>query len=368
MAETTLIQGRYRLLELIGRGGMGEVWRAEDESLGRAVAVKCLKPTGEHGDRSFLPVLRERFRREARVAAGLQHRGVTVVHDFGEHKGVLYLVMELLDGLNLSQLLSANGHHPLPVLQVADIASQVADALAYTHAQGIVHRDLKPANVMRTADGTVKICDFGIARLGQDIGFTSRLTGGGIAMGTPHYMSPEQIAGVAVDHRSDLYSLGCVLYELATGVPPFDSDDAWAVLVSHRDTPPVPPRARRADIPEPLDAAIMSLLAKQPGERPGDAAEIVRRLIGVLRTDQPQESDPPRQEQSFGMPGWTHGIGTGSRATTGGQVRMVPPVGEVAGLTGRWTGPMQPPLVLTPGPPPAAPSGPPAVPAAPPVV
>lgn len=195
------------------------MWRARDESLGRQVAVKCLKPLGQHHDNSFTRVLRERFRREARVAAALQHRGVTVVHDFGESDGVLYLVMELLDGRNLSQLLEDNKQHPLPVADIVEIGEQAAAALAYTHQQGIVHRDLKPANIMRLGDGTVKICDFGIARLGHDIGFTSRLTGTGIAMGTPHYMSPEQIGGDQVDHRSDLYSFGCVLYEIATGAP-----------------------------------------------------------------------------------------------------------------------------------------------------
>ena len=271
MADTRLIQGRYRLLEIIGRGGMGEVWRATDESLGRSVAVKCLKPLGpQHGrsDDNFVKVLRERFRREARVAASLQHRGVTVVHDFGESDGVLFLVMELLEGQNLSQLLEENKQAPLPVGEVVDIAEQVADALAYTHRQGIVHRDLKPANIMRLTDGAVKICDFGIARLGADIGFTSRLTGTGIAMGTPHYMSPEQISGSEVDHRSDLYSLGCVLYEIATGVPPFDLDDAWAVLVGHRDTPPVPLREHRAELPAFLDRIVLDLLAKTPEGRP----------------------------------------------------------------------------------------------------
>ncbi|MER6985119.1 serine/threonine-protein kinase, partial [Streptomyces carpinensis] len=253
MADTRLIQGRYRLIDPIGRGGMGEVWRARDESLGRQVAVKCLKPLGPHHEQSFVRVLRERFRREARVAAALQHRGVTVVHDFGESDGVLYLVMELLDGRNLSQLLEDNEHRPLAVTDIVEIAEQVAAALAYTHQQGIVHRDLKPANIVRLADGTVKICDFGIARLGRDIGFTARLTGTGIAMGTPHYMSPEQISGSEVDQRSDLYSLGCVLYEIATGAPPFDLGDAWAVLVGHRDTAPAPPRRLRADLPEYLE-------------------------------------------------------------------------------------------------------------------
>uniref|UniRef100_UPI001586DFB2 serine/threonine-protein kinase n=1 Tax=Streptomyces sp. TRM64462 TaxID=2741726 RepID=UPI001586DFB2 len=306
MADTRLIHGRYRLLEVIGRGGMGEVWRATDESLGRRVAVKCLKPLGPRHDPNFVRVLRERFRREARVAASLQHRGVTVVHDFGESDGTLFLVMELLEGRNLSQLLEDNRHHPLPVHDVVDIAEQVADALAYTHRQGIVHRDLKPANIVRLSDGGVKICDFGIARLGADIGFTSRLTGGGIAMGTPHYMSPEQISGGHVDHRSDLYSLGCVLYEIATGVPPFDQDDAWAVLVGHRDTPPEPPRTHRAELPPLFERIVLDLLAKAPDARPADAGDLRRRITGARRVVIP--ADPGlRADPGFRTAGGGYG-------------------------------------------------------------
>ncbi len=301
MADTRLIHGRYRLLEVIGRGGMGEVWRATDEALGRRVAVKCLKPLGPQHDPGFVSVLRERFRREARVAASLQHRGVTVVHDFGECEGSLFLVMELLQGRNLSQLLEDNRHHPLPLPDVVDIAEQVADALAYTHRQGIVHRDLKPANIVRLADGGVKICDFGIARPGADTGAASRLTSGGIAMGTPHYMSPEQISGGQVDHRSDLYSLGCVLYEIATGSPPFDQDDAWAVLVGHRDTPPVPLRAHRAELPPVFERIVLDLLAKAPEARPADAGDLHRRITGARgvvipapsRTPHPAACHPP---------------------------------------------------------------------------
>nr|WP_255946659.1 serine/threonine-protein kinase [Streptomyces sp. ODS25] len=375
------MRGRYQLLSMIGRGGMGEVWRARDEELGRRVAVKCLKPLTPQQDQSFSRVLQERFRREARMAASLQHRGVTVVHDFGEYDGVLYLVMELLEGENLHQLMSRQEGPPraLPVAQVEEIADQVATALAYTHEQGILHRDLKPANIMRLADGTVKICDFGIARLGHDVGFTQRLTGSGIAMGTPHYMSPEQIGGIEIDHRSDLYSLGCVLYEIATGAPPFDLDDAWAVLVGHRDTLPAPPSTKRAGLPPYLEQIILDLLAKDPDARPRDARELVHRLragrvvttalaaspdqagqFALARQQwssaQEQRQDAPggglgepRPDGAKDLPRWTRGMTDGPKSTTAGLPRT-PPSDAAAGLTATWTADTDPYLAASGGP------------------
>ncbi|MFJ5678148.1 tetratricopeptide repeat protein [Streptomyces sp. NPDC093097] len=339
MAEHRLIQGRYRLLDTIGRGGMGEVWRARDEALGRQVAVKCLKPMGQRQEPGFLRVLRERFRREARVAAALQHRGITVVHDFGEDDGILFIVMELLNGRNLSQLLDDNRRQPLPVVDVIEVAEQIAAALAYTHEQAVVHRDLKPANIVRLTDGTVKICDFGIARLGHDIGFTARLTGTGVAMGSPHYMSPEQIGGGTVDHRSDLYSLGCVLYEIATGAPPFAQGDAWAVLVGHRDTAPDPPRAARPDLPEAYERIILDLLAKEPDDRPPDADELAKRLAdaGHRRPHRGPGRGPdvltiPAQR----LPSWTRGITAGVPAVGTRPPRRTA-ADAAAVLTDAWT-------------------------------
>ena len=323
MEKDTLVQGRYRLIGLLGRGGMGEVWRAEDEALGRQVAVKCLRPGQAYRYESQARLQQERFRREARVAAGLQHPGVTVVHDFGADGGMPYLVMELLDGCDLGRVLDDAPGRRLPVTEAVRIARQIASALAYTHARDVIHRDLKPANLIRTTDGSVKICDFGIARLGSAAGLTARFGSGGSPVGTPRYMSPEQINGGDLDARSDLYSLGCVLYELLIGEPPFCVGDPLIIMLDQRDTPPRPPRELRPEIPEALERIVLSLLAKAPEDRPSDAMVVLRSL---------NFASAPRRPRTAPLPEWARDMGPVPVSLR----RATPEARVVAELTRRW--------------------------------
>jgi serine/threonine protein kinase len=267
MERGTLLKGKYRLDERLGSGGMGTVWRGEDIDLRRSVAIKVL--LSQLSDEAAA----ERFLREARIAAGLQHPGITVVHDFGRDAGRLFIVMELLKGSDLAAIL---GETPggLPVGRVLRLGIQVAEALSAAHEQGVVHRDLKPANLFVLHGDRVKICDFGIAKA-TDV--PSTLTSAGFAIGTPAYMSPEQWTGEGVDTRSDLYSFGCVLYALLTGRPPFDADNPVALMRQHAEVQPAPPQGERP-IPEPLSDLVLRLLAKSPQERPPTAASVTAEL------------------------------------------------------------------------------------------
>nr|WP_316771277.1 protein kinase [Streptomyces sasae] len=253
-----LIAGRYRLRDAIGRGAMGEVWRAFDETLGRPVAVKLLLPQDSD------PTAASRFRLEAQTAGRLSHPHVVGVLDFGEDEGRLFLVMELVDGDSLARVLAASG--PLPAERVARIAAQAAAGLAAAHREGIVHRDIKPANLLLDADGTLKIGDFGIARFLDDPG--AALTATGQIVGTGLYLAPERALGRTAGPASDMYSLGCVLYQLLTGRPPFQADTAVAVLHQHLDASPVPPRQIAAGLPTAFESYLLALLAKEPGHRP----------------------------------------------------------------------------------------------------
>ncbi|MFF8831915.1 serine/threonine-protein kinase [Streptomyces sp. NPDC015131] len=242
----------------IGRGAMGEVWRATDEVLGRPVAIKLL--LGDDSDSQTAA----RFRLEGQTAARLSHPHVVAVFDFGAWEGRFYLVMELVEGRSLAQELAAAG--ALPAARVAAVAAQTAAGLAVAHRQGIVHRDIKPGNLMADADGTVKLGDFGIARFVDDP--AAALTQAGQIVGTSLYLAPERALGRPAGPGSDVYSLGCVLYQLLTGRPPFHADTATAILYQHIDTAPVPPLRLGVDVPPAFENYLLGMLAKQPEERP----------------------------------------------------------------------------------------------------
>ncbi|MFJ3931099.1 protein kinase [Streptomyces sp. NPDC090029] len=273
-----ILDGRYELLQRLGRGGMGEVWVARDMRMERQVAVKLLY--GRPRDEAGSDELRRRFRREVQAAARLPGRHTVTAHDWGEalveDERRLYMVMELLHGPTLAD--AVRRRRP-DWRTAADWAAQVATALDAAHRQHIVHRDLKPQNVMFAADGDVRLLDFGIAKF---VGATDRsgpLTATGAPIGTLHWMSPEQAHGrTDVDHRSDLYALGCLLYFMVTGGPPIVVDHVGALLVRLEEGPVVRPREHVAALPAGLDALIMHLLAVAPGQRPQSAAEVLARL------------------------------------------------------------------------------------------
>ncbi|MEV0221987.1 protein kinase [Streptomyces sp. NPDC050704] len=265
--------GRYRLTHRLGRGGMAEVFAAEDVRLGRTVAVKLLR-----SDLAEDPVSKARFTREAQSVAGLNHHAVVAVYDSGEdavgHQVVPYIVMELVEGRTIRDLL-INAEAPGPE-QALIIVSGVLEALAYSHQHGIVHRDIKPANVIITETGAVKVMDFGIARALH--GAQSTMTQTGMVMGTPQYLSPEQALGKAVDHRSDLYATGCLLYELLALRPPFTGETPLSVVYQHVQDIPVPPSEVSDGVPPELDGLVMRSLAKEPDDR-FQTAEEMRGLV-----------------------------------------------------------------------------------------
>ncbi|MGW2250975.1 serine/threonine-protein kinase [Kitasatospora sp. NPDC001660] len=278
----TVLADRYRLVDWLGGGSRGDVWAAEDEVLGRRVAVKVVKPVLLDE-----PGFAERFHAEARVLAQLRHPGIVGVHDFGHgeapesgRRPVAYLVMELIDGEPLSAVLERRGS--LPVAEALRTALQALEALAVAHESGVVHRDIKPANLMVRGDRTV-IADFGVARPGSD----ARLTVPGMVLGTAAYQAPEQASTGRITGSADLYALGVVLYECVTGRLPFDGESAMEVILKHL-TEPAPPLPD--GIPEPVRALVERAMAKEPGERWPDAAamaEAVRDALAVAGEDVP---------------------------------------------------------------------------------
>src|SRR5262245_25540352 len=265
-----VVDGRYRLRAVLGQGGMATVWSGIDIRLDRPVAVKLLDPAavGESAVVRFLDG-------EARTVARLAHPNIVSVYDVGIDGGQPYLVMELVEGEDLRRRLLPG---PMSVSQTVTIADQICAALAAAHAAGVVHGDIKPDNVMLTRAGAVKVCDFGIARLQLA---TRAETRSAVVIGTSEYMAPEQATGGAVDARTDLYALGCVVYAMLTGAPPFAGDPADVLRQQVHDTV-VPITFRRADVPPDLAAAVTDLLAKNPADRPGSAAALRARLSGLL--------------------------------------------------------------------------------------
>lgn len=313
MKERVLIAGRYRLDTVIGRGAMGEVWQAYDEMLGRPVAVKLL--LAENTD----PTAAARFRLEARTAGRLRHPHVVGVVDFGEQEGRLFLVMELVQGQSLHRVLAQAGS--LPAEAVARIAAQAAAGLAVAHEQGVVHRDIKPGNLLLDAAGSVKIGDFGIARFLDDPG--SGLTATGQIVGTSLYIAPERALGQTAGPPSDVYSLGCVLYQLLTGRVPFHADSAIAVLHHHLDTPPVPPRELGIGLPPAFENYLLGLLAKRPEDRPTArqtaewfAAGAWRGRPEPLPAVAPHPQPEPRPSTVWALPGTRSGTNVSPGSVT----------------------------------------------------
>ncbi len=270
--EQTILDNRYRLGEpLLGSGQMAQVYLARDEVLARDVAVKLLRETYS-GDEEFV----ERFRREAQSAASLTHPNIVSVYDLGRsEEGSYYMAMEYVPGGTLKERISGRG--PLDAATAATVALQIAGALREAHGRGIIHRDVKSQNVLVTASADVKVTDFGIARAVS----TSRMTRTGLVLGTAKYMSPEQAMGETVGPRSDLYSLGVVLYEMLTGELPFEADTEIAVSIKHINEPPPPPREPNPEIPEEMNALVLKLLSKNPEDRHRDAAELMQDLERV---------------------------------------------------------------------------------------
>jgi serine/threonine protein kinase len=270
VAGTTVLGGRYTLLAVLGTGGMATVWRARDEVLGRDVAVKVLNP--QHAaDAAFV----ERFEGEARHAAAVSHPRLVTVFDCGVESGTPFIVMELAAGRTLRQVLDEAGM--LPPGQAVAIAAAVCEGLEAAHAAGLVHRDITPANIVLNG-GEVKVLDFGIARADG----TRAATAAGSVVGTVAYLSPEQASGRPADPRSDLYSLGCVLFEMLTGRPPFTADSAVGLAYRQVHDDPGPPSAWRPGLPAELDQVTARLLAKDPSSRPPTAAAARAGLLSVF--------------------------------------------------------------------------------------
>jgi len=294
MGEMTQL-GRYKILGELGRGAMGVVYRAEDPVLDRPLAIKTIFIPADDADRKEYEA---RFTQEARAAGKLAHPGIVTIYDVGREGELVYMAMELLEGVDLA---SRGAKQRFSVIEAVRIVEQVADALAFAHDRGVVHRDIKPPNIMLVGRGRVKIMDFGIARMR-----TSDLkTQTGMMLGTPRYMSPEQVAGRPVDQRSDIFSLGVVLYEMLTGTKLFSGNDATEIMYNVAQLRPVPPSRINRQVPAMLDLVVAKALEKDAGERYQDAHQFAADLraclneLGVPRPE-PDRTVPPDRTVRMG--------------------------------------------------------------------
>lgn len=319
-----VLAGRYEVLELIGRGGMAEVYLGRDKRLSRTVAIKLLR-----SDIAEDPTFQARFRREAQSAAALNHPAIVGVYDFGEEvvtradgstQTVPYLVMEYVQGHTVRELLSEG--EAVPIDEAGEIVSGVLQALGYSHRNGIVHRDIKPGNIMLTNTGEVKVMDFGIARAIEDSAITVTQTHA--VVGTAQYLSPEQARGEVVDARSDIYSCGCLLYELLTGRPPFKGDSAVAIAYQHVRELPVPPSQIAPDVPESMDRVVMKALAKHREDRYQNADQMradLQAAIRGLQVNAPATETWQQQATTIIAP--TPGVPSAPAATNTGSIPKV---------------------------------------------
>ena len=264
--------GRFRVIDELGRGAMGVVYRAHDDMLQRTVAIKTVALTGSHRERDQHEA---RFLQEARAAGGLSHPAIVTIYDVGREGDTAFIAMELVEGKDLRELIEEVSLTPS---RSVAIAAAAAEGLHYAHERGIVHRDVKPGNIMVLADGRVKIMDFGIARLTQSAVKTQT----GVLLGSPQYMAPEQIIGQPLDHRADIFSLGLVLYEMLTGSKPFQGEDIPELTFKVANLPAAPPSHLAPDLPQVIDFIIARALKKRPDERYASAAELAKDLRNAL--------------------------------------------------------------------------------------
>lgn len=322
--------GPYRIVREIGRGAMGVVYQAVDGQ-GREVAIKTLALSDEGDPQQF----EARFRQEAKAGQDLQHPNVIAIYGSGREGGLLYIAMELLRGVELRALMTSQA---LPLPLAVHLWAQVAAGVAAAHAFGIVHRDIKPSNVMVLPGNVAKILDFGVARM-ESSDFKTRT---GVMLGSPKYMSPEQVEGRPADHRSDIFSLGSVLYEMVTGAPPFDGPDLMGLLVDIARSMPVPPSHRNPAVPPALDQIIARALVKDPAWRYQEARQMAKDLARCARTlgaaELPPLAMPPADGSAPTQPaaGDSAGVEPAWEATVVTPVVAAEPVAPPAPPVGSW--------------------------------